>query len=70
MDYDAQMRHLTLAEFDIAMGLEHIQEQWETIITLERDGYDTKTAYQLLETLLETQAIHEENREIILSRMR
>jgi hypothetical protein len=69
MEYDAQMRHLTLAEFDIAMGLERIQRQWEIIITLERDGCDTNTAHQVLDTLLETQAIHEENREIILSRM-
>jgi hypothetical protein len=69
MEYDAQMRRLTLAEFDIAMGLERIRRQWETIITLERDGCDAKTAHQLLETLLETQAIQEENREIILSKM-
>jgi hypothetical protein len=69
MEYDAQMRHLTLAELDIAMGLERIRRQWEFIITLEQGGYDTKTAHQLLDTLLETQAIHEENREIILSRV-
>ena len=69
MEYDAQMRRLTLAEFDIAMGLERIRRQWETIMTLERDRYDTKTAHQLLDTLLQTQAIQEENREIILSRM-
>ena len=69
MEYDAQIRRLTLTEFDIALGLERIQRQWETIITLERDGYDSKPAHQLLNTLLETQAIHEENREIILSKM-
>ena len=69
MEYHAQMRHLTLAEFDIAMGLERIRRQWETIITLERYGCDTKTAHQLLDTLLEAQEIHEENRELILSRM-
>jgi hypothetical protein len=51
------------------MGLERIRRQWEDIITLERDGCDTKKAHHLLDTLLETQAIHEENREIILSRM-
>jgi hypothetical protein len=69
MEYDAQMRRLTLTEFDIALGLERIRRQWEEIITLERGGYDTKPAHELLDTLLETQAVQEENREIILSRM-
>jgi hypothetical protein len=69
MEHDAQIRRLTLAEFDIALGLERIRRQWEVIFGLERDGCDSKTAHQLLDALLETQAIYEENREIILSRI-
>jgi hypothetical protein len=69
MDYEAQIRRLTLAEFDIALGLERIRRQWEVIIGLEREGCDSKTAHQLLDTLLKTQAIQEENRETILSRI-
>jgi len=62
--------HLTKWECAIALGHEHIAKQRAIIAQLESDGHDVSEAVDLLNTLLETQSMHEAHRETILSELK
>jgi hypothetical protein len=63
------LRHLEETDRHIAVGREHIARQREIINELDREGHDTSAAKQLLETFLETQAAHEDNRRMLLEEL-
>jgi hypothetical protein len=65
MDRKLEQRHLQEAERHVAEGREHIEKQRRIIAELERDGHDTSTARELLETLEQSHRIHEEYRDLI-----
>ena len=52
--------HLRQAEQHVAEGEAHIAKQERIIAQLEQDGHDTTAAEELLATLLESQALHEQ----------
>ena len=60
-------RELAQAERHIAEGKKHIGRQMVIIAELERDGHDTATAKELLDTLEQTQQLHESHRQHVLS---
>jgi uncharacterized protein YhaN len=62
MDHALLAKHLEEAERQVAQGKDHIAKQQAIIADLERDGHDTRQARTLLETLLESQALHEQHR--------
>lgn len=62
MDRKLEQQHLQEAERHVAEGREHINKQRQIIAELERDGHDTSTARELLETLEQSQRMHEEHR--------
>jgi len=62
MDRAILARHLEQAERQVAEGKEHIATQEAVIAELVRDGHDASQARALLDTLLESQALHEQHR--------
>jgi hypothetical protein len=63
------LQHLALAERHLAEGEERLVRQQELIAELDRDGHDTKDARMILATMRETQALHRQDRERILSEL-
>jgi hypothetical protein len=53
-----------------AEGEEHIRRQRAMIEQLQRDGRDTTRARRLLETMLATRSIYEQNRDRLESQMK
>jgi hypothetical protein len=62
MDHALLAKHLEDAERQVVLAKEHIARHEAVIADLERDGHDTTQARTLLETLLESQALHEQHR--------
>src|SRR5262249_28746901 len=59
MDQRQTREHLETAKQHVAAGKKHIAKQREIIAELERDKHPTKLAISLLNTMLETQIMHE-----------
>lgn len=70
MDQPTLWQHLDEADRQIAQGRAHIDKQRAIIADLERDGHDTTQASALLETLLESQRLHERRRATILRQLK
>lgn len=64
-DRKMAFRQLAVAEEYVARGLEIIAHQKKLIAELERDGHESAaaTARRILETLLQSQALHESERD-------
>jgi hypothetical protein len=69
MDRAMELEHLEKAQTDIAKGRERIERQIELVERLGRDGHDQSTATALLETMLQTLAVMEEHRLIIVKEL-
>ena len=54
---------LTLAEKHVSEGAAHIKRQRTLIDDLDRGAHDSTQARQLLESMLQTQALHESDAE-------
>ena len=61
--------HLEAAERHVAQGSEHIARQCELIAELERDGHHEAAAKatRVLETYMELQTLHEQDRDRLLT---
>jgi len=66
MDRRALLQHLAQAERHIAEGMVHLARQRALIAELTRAGYDSEEACVILDTLIETQLLHEQEREHLL----
>jgi hypothetical protein len=66
MDQGALQQHLAQAERHIARGVVHLARQRELIAELDRTGHDTEEARAILDTLMETQVLHQQDRERLL----
>ena len=67
MDQGALQQHLAQAERHIAQGVVHLARQRVLITELHRAGHDTDEARAILDSLMETQALHQQDRERLLS---
>jgi hypothetical protein len=69
MDRKMLQEHLEAAERHVAQGREHIAHQCELIAELERDGHHQAAAKaaSMLETYMELQGLHEEDRDRLLN---
>ena len=56
-------RHLAEAEKAVTEGRVHIAHQVQIIVDLKRGDHDTAAAEDLLNTLIETQRLHEQHRD-------
>jgi hypothetical protein len=63
MDYDQIEQRLVIAEQHATDGARHIEQQIRLIDELQRGGHDATQARQLLETMKEAQAMHEDERD-------
>jgi hypothetical protein len=66
MDRWALLQHLAQAERHIAEGVVHLARQRALIAALDRAGHDSEEARAILDTLMETQIIHEQDHERLL----
>ncbi|UFW46500.1 MULTISPECIES: hypothetical protein [Bradyrhizobium] len=66
MDRRILEEHLALARRHANMGAQHIARQEGLIAELDRDGHDTAEARKILNTLRETQRLHEQDVERLL----
>jgi hypothetical protein len=66
MDQGTLQRHLAQAERHVAQGVVHLARQRALIDELDRAGHDTTDARAVLDTLTETQVLHEQDREHLL----
>ena len=66
MDQGTLQQHLAQAERHIARGVVHLARQRELIAKLDRAGHDTEEARTILDSLMETQVLHEQDRERLL----
>jgi len=69
MDRPMQLRHLEEAERHVVRGERLISEQKLRIANLERDGHDSTTARELLETYRALQDEHLKNRDRIIKEL-
>ena len=69
MDREILLQHLVLAERHIAQGKAHLIRQETLVAELDRNGHDTKEAEAILATLRQTQALHLQDRDRILSEL-
>jgi hypothetical protein len=60
-------RHLAKANAAVAEGEGHLKKQRTIVAQLTADGRDVSEATALLNTLIETQAMHEEHRKTSLA---
>ena len=56
-------QHLKQAEEVVALGRVHIASQVRVVDELRKDGNDTSSAEQLLQSMLTSQRLHEEHRD-------
>jgi len=70
MDRETIQRHLDQAERLVAEGVLRIERQKRLIAELERDGHAAADAKRLLETLLDSQAIHEAHLRMVRAELR
>lgn len=57
------VEHLAMAERHVSEGLAHVERQKRIIADLERDGHDAGEARALLESFVELQELHEQDRD-------
>jgi ferritin len=69
MDRPMQLRRLEEAEQHVVRGERLISEQKVRIANLERDGHDSTTARELLETYRALQVEHIKNRDRIIKEL-
>jgi len=69
MNEDLLRQHLEMADRQIAEGNKRIAKQKAIIAELKRDGHDIRKAEGLLQTLLDSQALHETHRRTILEQL-
>jgi hypothetical protein len=69
MDRATLEEHLAQSKRHVAEGKLHIARQLELIGGLERGGHDTTIAFDVLTTLRETQASHQQSVERILRQL-
>jgi hypothetical protein len=62
----ALQQHLAQTERHIARGEVHLARQRALIAELDRAGHDTEEARAILDSLMETQVLHEQDRERLL----
>jgi hypothetical protein len=67
MHREMLLRHLDQNERHLAHGVEHIAKQRLLVEELARHGHDTTVANELLNTLLESQRLHEQDHARIAS---
>jgi len=67
---DILRAHLVMTDRQIADGIRQIERQRAILAQFERGGQDTRAPRALLETLLQSQALHEEHRRRILQQLR
>jgi hypothetical protein len=67
MDRDVLRQYLAQAERHIALGKLHLARQRAMIAELVRCGHETEEALAILSTLQETQALHLQDRERLVS---
>ena len=65
MDRAELVEYLANAEQRVAVGKQHIQNQYRIIAQLEQDGHTTTEAIDFLIQLLDTQDDHEAERDHI-----
>jgi hypothetical protein len=63
MDRVELQQHLAETEQHIAQGVAHLARQRALIDELGHGGHDTEEARAILDTLMETQVLHEQDRE-------
>ena len=66
MDQGVLQQHLAQAERHIAQGVVHLARQRVLIAELHRAGHATDEARAILDSLMETQVLHEQDRERLL----
>ena len=66
MDQRALQRRLAQADRHVARGIVHLARQQELIAELDRAGHDTEEARAILDTLMETQVLHLQDRDFLL----
>ncbi|MGX1164257.1 hypothetical protein AB7M16_000523 [Bradyrhizobium sp. USDA 372] len=69
MDREILQQHLALAQRHASMGEKHIARQESLIAELDRDGHDTAEARKILATLRDTQRLHEQDVERLLTQL-
>jgi len=69
MDRQKMLEHLAMAERHVAEGGILVCRQQALIAELDRDGHDTRAAWTILATMLETQRLHVEDRDRILKEL-
>src|SRR5215475_14165265 len=66
MDQAELQQHLAQTEQHIAQGVAHLARQRALIVELGRAGHDTEEARAILDSLMETQVLHEQGRDRLL----
>jgi hypothetical protein len=66
MAQDVLQQHLAQAERHMAQGVVHLARQRALITELDRAGHNTEEARAILESLMETQLLHQQDRERLL----
>jgi hypothetical protein len=69
MEQEIRLKRLAAVEAHVSAGLRHIAGQRGTIVELERDGHDTSFAKRLLAALLQSQALHEGDRDRLIRKL-
>ena len=69
MDRNILLQHLAQTKRHIAEGEEHLAQQTLLIEKLERHGHDSEDARALLKTMIETQALHKQDRDRVLKEL-
>lgn len=69
MDREILKQHLALAQRHASMGEKHIARQESLVAELDRDGHDTAEARKILATLRDTQRLHEQDVERLLTQL-
>ena len=62
----ALQQHLAQTKRHIARGEVHLARQRALIAKLDRAGHDTEEARAILDSLMETQVLHQQDREFLL----
>ena len=63
------VERLAEVELNLTLGQKHIDEQYRLIAELARERRDTSMSHDFLHHLLETQALHEEERNRIIAEL-
>ena len=69
MDRQTMLEHLAMAERHVTEGEIHLSRQRALVAELDRDGHDTADARAILATMLETQRLHVEDRDRMLTEL-